>query len=154
MGNHIRNRKEEAIIRFDSGFNCAQSVLLSFSNELNLDKELALKLSCGFGGGMGRKQSVCGAISGGILVFGAKYGKSFSGNDKDEETTFIKTRELIDAFVQIHGTHLCIELLENCDLSTEEGQKKLNELDLRNKVCKECISTVVESLEEIIAVES
>lgn len=146
----MQNRKEEAIIQFDNGFNCAQSVLLSFSDELNLEKDIALKLSCGFGGGMGRKQNVCGAISGGILVIGAKYGKSSSGNDKDEEITFNKTRELIDSFVQIHGTHRCIELLQNCDLSTEEGQKKREELNLRNKVCKKCISTVVNKLETLI----
>lgn len=146
----MSNRKEEALYQFDNGFNCAQSVLHSFSDELNLDKDMVLKLSSGFGGGMGKKQEVCGAVSGGIFVIGAKYGKSIPGNDADEEITYNKTRELIDSFDQVHGNHMCIELLENCDLSTEEGQQRRNELDLRNKVCKQCISTVVDTLEKLI----
>jgi C_GCAxxG_C_C family probable redox protein len=143
----MKNRIETAISQFDNGFNCAQSVLSSFCDELNLDKEMALKLSCGFGGGMGRKQEVCGAVTGGIIAIGVK---NSLGTKEDVEITYSKTRELMDIFSKTHGAYSCKKLLKDCDLTTEEGKKNFNDLDLKNKVCKQCITTVVGHLEKII----
>jgi hypothetical protein len=52
------DKAEQAIAKFISGYNCAQSVLFSFCDDLNLDKNKALKIACGFGAGMGRKEEV------------------------------------------------------------------------------------------------
>ena len=54
-------RSEIAIAKFTQGFNCAQSIIYAFSDDLGIDKDTALKIACGFGAGMGRKQEVCGA---------------------------------------------------------------------------------------------
>jgi C_GCAxxG_C_C family probable redox protein len=59
------SKTDIAVQKFTSGYNCAQSVLSSFSNDLGLDENTPLKIACGFGAGMGRKQEVCGAVSGG-----------------------------------------------------------------------------------------
>jgi len=146
MKNHI----ETALFQFDNGFNCAQSVLYSFCDELNLDKDTALKLSCGFGGGMGRKGEICGAVTGGIIAIGTKYGKNSFGDKEDTEITYSKTQELMDIFINNYGTYICRKLIKDCDLTTEIGQKKFNDLDLKNKVCKNCITCAVEFLEEVI----
>ena len=39
------NRKEEAVQLFEGGFNCSQAVFSVFSNELSIDKEMALKIA-------------------------------------------------------------------------------------------------------------
>lgn len=52
------DKKEEALKIFGSGFNCSQAVLSVFCQELNYDRDLALKVSTGFGGGI-RKGEVC-----------------------------------------------------------------------------------------------
>ena len=64
----MKTRSELALKKFLSGYNCAQAVLFSFCDDLGFEQNTALKLACGFGAGMGRKQAVCGAISGGILA--------------------------------------------------------------------------------------
>jgi len=46
--------EEKAIGSFKSGLNCAQAVVSAYADELNFDNNLALSVSCGFGGGMGR----------------------------------------------------------------------------------------------------
>lgn len=148
----MKNRIEMAVSQFDNGFNCAQSVVTSFCEDLRIDKELALKLSCGFGSGMGRKEEVCGAVTGGIIIIGAKYGKNSQGDNEDTDITYSKTRELMDFFNKKHGTYFCRKLIKGCDLATEEGQNKFKELDIKNKVCKQCVSTVVEKLEEIVEI--
>ena len=43
-------------------------MLYAFREEGDLADETALKIACGFGAGMARKEEVCGAITGGILV--------------------------------------------------------------------------------------
>jgi hypothetical protein len=45
-------RKEEAMVLFEDGFNCCQAVFSVFSEELLIDRELALKVATGFGGGL------------------------------------------------------------------------------------------------------
>jgi C_GCAxxG_C_C family probable redox protein len=146
----IMERSEQAAAKFVSGFNCAQSVLFSFCDDLSLDKDEALKIACGFGGGMGRKEEVCGAVSGGIMVIGAKYGRGENDERKATEITYAKIRELMNQFAQRHGTYICRELLNGCELTTEEGQKTYLANEYFHKVCKPCVKSVVEILETII----
>lgn len=53
----------------DRHYNCAQSVLLPYAEELGIDREIAYDIANGFGGGM-KTGSVCGAITGGIMALG------------------------------------------------------------------------------------
>lgn len=144
-------RSEQAVAKFVSGFNCAQSVLFSFCDDLGLDKDNALKLACGFGAGMGRKEEVCGAVTGGIMVIGAKYGRGENDERKATEVTYAKIRELMDKFAQKHGTYICRQLLNGCELTSEEGQKTYLANDYFNQVCKPCVTSVVEILEVLIS---
>ena len=56
-------REESATKLFGSGFNCAQSVIAVFCEKYGMDKETALKISGGLGGGF-RSGDICGAVSG------------------------------------------------------------------------------------------
>jgi C_GCAxxG_C_C family probable redox protein len=136
--------------KFSEGYNCAQSVFYCFCDDLGFDKNTALKLATGLGGGMGRKEEVCGAVTGGIIVLGVKYGRGEKDDRGATELTYQKTRELMDRFTAKHGTFICRQLLGGCELMTEEGQKQLKENDMLNKVCKPCVESAVEILEEIM----
>ncbi len=57
------NKREKAESLFREGYNCAQSVILAFSDELPLDEDTLAKLASSFGAGMGRLREVCGAVS-------------------------------------------------------------------------------------------
>lgn len=66
---------EMAIELFLKGFNCSQSVVYGFREEIGLTDDAALKMTSGFGAGMGRKGELCGAVTGGILVLGMRHGR-------------------------------------------------------------------------------
>ena len=63
-------RGERAQQNFENGCNCAQAVLLAFSDLTGLDEKTAMKLAASFGGGMGRMREVCGAVSGMFMALG------------------------------------------------------------------------------------
>jgi len=55
---------------------------------------------------MGRKEEVCGAVTGGIIVIGAKYGRGEKDDRTATELTYRRTRDLMDKFVEKHGTFI------------------------------------------------
>jgi len=71
-------------------------VLYAFREESALADETALKIACGLGAGMGRKEEVCGAVTGGILVLGMRHGRGGRDERSAMELTYAKTRELMD----------------------------------------------------------
>ena len=52
------NHVEKGHYYHDRGFGCAQAVLAAFCEDFGLDVETALKISTGFGSGMGRVLSL------------------------------------------------------------------------------------------------
>ena len=48
----IEERVNQAVHNFESGYNCAQSVFLAYSDVFELDLELAKKMSVSFGGAL------------------------------------------------------------------------------------------------------
>jgi C_GCAxxG_C_C family probable redox protein len=145
---------EKAVGKMLEGYNCAQAVLYAGCDRLPLDKDAALRLACGLGAGMGRKQEVCGAVSGGILALGLRHGRGEKEDRSRTETTYAKTRELMDRFAAKHGSYRCRDLLGGCDLLTEEGQRHYKANDLLHKICIPCLQTVGEILEDMLPQES
>ena len=146
----MNSKIEIATEKFLDGYNCAQAVLYSFCEDLGFDKNTALKLACGFGAGMAREQEVCGAITGGIIALGLQHGRGEAQDSTPTEETYRKVRELMSQFESKHGSCICRNLLNGCDLQTPAGQQYFKENDLLNKTCKNCVQTVVKALEEIL----
>ena len=136
--------------KFVAGYNCAQSVLYAFGPELGLEGEISLKLATGLGAGMGRRGEVCGAVTGGILALGLKYGRGSRQERSATEETYQKTLDLMARFEQRHGSCLCRVLLDGCDLRTVEGQRYFKEHDLLHKTGMGCVQSVVETLAQIL----
>lgn len=68
----IVTKKEEMLaLRSDPAvhYNCAQSVLIPFAEELGITREQANALAAQFGSGMGCG-SVCGAVTGALMALG------------------------------------------------------------------------------------
>ena len=79
-GEDMTEHSKIAKALFKEGYNCCQAVVLAFSDVTNVDKDLALKSSSSFGGGMGRLREVCGALTGTFVVAGVLFGYT---NPKD-----------------------------------------------------------------------
>ena len=142
-------RIEKAISSFRGDFNCAQSVLSSFAQQYGLDKDTALKLATGFGGGMGRMQNTCGAVSGAFMVIGLKYGMGLDGDMEARDKTYELVREFTKRFQEINGSIKCIELL-GCDINTLEGKEYYDQNNFFEKKCCEYVKNSAKILDEIL----
>jgi C_GCAxxG_C_C family probable redox protein len=143
-------RTEVAINIFEDGFNCAQSVVAAFLEETGLPERTAYRIACGFGAGMGRRQQTCGAITGGIMVIGMKYGRDAGRTDRDKEKTYQVVVDFMHEFEKRHATTECRDLL-GCDLTTVEGKKHSEASHLHSTVCVECVKDAVTILDGLLA---
>ena len=107
--------------KFHTGYNCAQSVLVSFVPQLNIDENTALQISSGFGAGMGRTQKTCGALTGAYMALSLKYGKQHPNDEFSEDKVVELIQDFTNKFQEEHGFTNCRDLLK-VDLNTEEGQ--------------------------------
>jgi C_GCAxxG_C_C family probable redox protein len=133
---------------FLSGYNCAQSVLLSFASDLHYSEELAQKLAAGFGGGMGKTQHTCGAVTGAIMVLGLINGERVNNNEDLKISSYGSVKELMATFTRAYGTTQCNKLI-GCDLNTPEGSAKFQEENMMENICAGCVEKAVEIVESI-----
>jgi len=142
----MKAKTEIAVEKFLSGYNCAQAVLYAYGPNLGLDTETALKVATGFGGGLGGSGETCGAVTGGVLALGLKYGRGAQQDRSVADVAYQKTRDLMAAFEQAHGSCCCRTLLGGCDLRTPQGRQQFKDQDLHHKTCAKCVQTVGEIL--------
>jgi C_GCAxxG_C_C family probable redox protein len=141
--------EKKALSTFRAGLNCSQAVLTAYSDEMKFDENLALSVSCGFGGGMGRLQQTCGAVTGSYMVLGIHNCKLFSDNKERKEATYVMVQKFSERFININGSTDCLSLL-NVDLRTEEGHRKAVENNLFGTVCEKCISDSIAIIDDLI----
>lgn len=140
------NNKDWIEEKFKSGLNCSQVVALYFAKKYGYDEKAFIKATCGFGGGM-RKGEVCGAVSGGILAIGMKYGNEAGEDSESKKNCHMKTVEFEDEFIKKNGSIICRDLLK-CDISTEEGMQAAATANLFHTICPKMILSAIEILEE------
>lgn len=121
-------RGEQAEQNFRAGYNCAQAVVLAFSDDMNADKETLLMAAHPFGGGMGRLRLTCGAVSGAVMCLGIFF------PEKSKSELYALVQEFCRRFEEKNGSVICGTLLTgagigadkspNAEARTEEYYKK------------------------------
>ena len=102
---------EKARSLFLSGYNCAQAVAAAFAEEAGMTEEQMLRLSGGFGGGMGGLRLVCGAVSGMFMVESLMHGYSDSGDMEGKKSLYAAEQRMAARFTEKYDTLNCRELL-------------------------------------------
>ncbi len=134
---------------FLRGFNCAQAVFSTYSSELGLDTELALRIAGGFGGGMGLIGETCGAVTGAIMLIGLKHGKVVAEDDAAKEKTYALVQEYKRRFMDLHGSVRCTELL-GFDISKKDEMLQARESGLFKSLCPRLVKDSALIVEELL----
>jgi C_GCAxxG_C_C family probable redox protein len=135
---------------FNSGFSCSQAVLAAFCEDYGLDKKLALKMACSFGGGMSHLGEVCGAVTGALMVLGLKYGQDDEEDKHSKAVNFLLVKDFVARFRKLNGSISCKELIEY-DISDEKQLTAARQTDVFQTKCASYVKNAVNLLEEIIS---
>ena len=149
----MESRREKAIQLFKEGYNCSQAVFAVFCDDYHIPKEMALKLSSSFGGGMGRMREVCGAVSGMFMVAGLETGATDGRDSEGKKKNYDLVQKLAAKYREKNGSIICRDLL---GLSQEGTQKVFTDTkpEERTKMyynkrpCVELVGDAVDILEK------
>lgn len=105
---------------------------LSFKEYLGYQDSIVPKLATGFGGGVGLKGSLCGALTGSVMAIGMKIGRDDPKDRKAALNVYEKCREFWDQFEKEFGSGDCYKLIgyhldspeENKQWSASGGREK------------------------------
>jgi len=96
---------------------------LSLKDYLGIENDLVSRMATGFGGGIGRKGSLCGAFTGSIMAIGMKMGRTDPKDKRAVSKVYTKCQEFWNQFEKEFGSNLCFDLT-GAHLDREEERQK------------------------------
>ena len=137
----MSERSDRGVELFKSGFNCAQAVVGAFAKELGLDEKTAMKVSAGFGGGVGRTGEICGALSGAAIVAGMLYGATEGSDAESKARTYEEIQRIIKLFKEKNIFVTCRELKD----PPADG-----EMSYRRRPCAQLVEDAILITEKVL----
>ena len=144
------NHETKARELFKDGYNCAQAVLLAFSDVTGLDEKTACMLSASFGGGMGRLREVCGAASGAFMVAGLLYGPTDPNDHNSKMNHYALIQHLAAEFKKENGSYICRELLELPAGPSDPEPEKRTEAYYHRRSCGDYVGIAARIMDRYI----
>lgn len=142
---------EKAKALFTSGYNCAQAVVAAFSDVTGIDFEASVKLSSGFGGGMGRMREVCGAVSGMFMVLNAVEGYTSPTDNVAKMELYAKVQRLAEEFKKKNGSIICREIVGDSVTSTPIPTERTGEF-YKKRPCGEYVEMAADIVADYLGI--
>ena len=149
MGN-IAQTAEKRVVE---GFSCSQSVFSAFAEAEGINLEIALRIASSFGAGMARMGDTCGAVTGGMMVLGMKFGRTVADDTDAKEKNYRLVHEFVDRFNERFESCTCRDLLGFEPGAPEVSQRFADDPELEKR-CAGFVREASEILEEIIEREA
>lgn len=134
---------------FNRGYNCAQSVFVPHALALGIDRDTALKVPAGFGGGMVRRGETCGALSGALMALGLYYGQDSKNPPESKEKCYSLCQRFIEDFEKRKKSINCSDLM-GFDMSDPGLRSKAGEQGKFDTICTGLVEFSLELLEEYL----
>ena len=148
-------RKEKAMAYFRQGYNCAQAVVLAFADLTDMDEATLSRMSCSFGGGMGRLREVCGTVTGMFLVTGLLRGYDGAETGEVKAAHYARIQALAREFEKQNGSIICRELLALRQKHRDDPPPEARtEAYYAGRPCAELVGSAAEILENYLAIDS
>ena len=98
----------------EDGFHCSQCVFPYAAFRLGMDRDEALRLSAGLGGGCFHGDS-CGAVTGAAMALSIVFGFDRPNAEEADKLLIEKVHEFQKRFLEENGSLLCRQLLGGYD---------------------------------------
>ena len=153
----LESRIQRAVELFMQGYGCCQSVLCAFADRYGLDEEMALRISAGFGGGVGRMRMMCGTCSALVILAGLEKGQTRGEDREGKAACYQLVRQLLETFRQRNGSIICAELLQMNGVKAETNTSQPDERNAeyyRVRPCARKVESAARVFAEWIASDS
>ncbi len=144
------SRGEKAKQLFLKGYNCAQAVLIAFSDMTGLDEKTSALIASGFGGGIGRMREVCGTLCGAFMAAGIINGYDKPADFDNKARTYKMIQELAARFKEKNGSIICKELLGLKSAENTYIPEKRTAEYYKKRPCPELAKQAADILEEYL----
>ena len=145
------DRIKKAKDLFESGCNCSQAVICAYSDLFGMDETTAMRVSEGFGGGMGRMRLTCGAVSGMFMLAGLKYGKGIPNDLETRTKVYDTVQKMAKEFEEMNGTIVCGDLLGiNKPNDTGAVPTERNSEFYKKRPCVGCVEDCAKIVEKYL----
>ncbi|MGE5404894.1 MAG: C-GCAxxG-C-C family protein [Candidatus Saccharibacteria bacterium] len=120
MHDQIQTLKEKAEELYKTGqYLCSEAIFIVVNEYLGQPiSNDAVKLASGFPVGMGGAGCACGALTGGVMALGLKYGRTLPGQEAPD--MFPKAKELHDWFKKEFKSTCCSVLIKKVEFGGQE----------------------------------
>ena len=115
----MTDHSEIALNHFLNGMTCAQAVLCAFEDVTGLDRDTAMKVAASFGGGLGGRRDVCGALTGALMALGLVKGWTTPGDGEAKKAHYARTQALARGFEEKEGAIACRALLNAAGITPQ-----------------------------------
>jgi len=133
----------------DAGYNCVQSVIGAFADQIDIPLEKLIAVGTGLGGGIGAThEEICGAASGAIIVLSLIFPFVDGDDTARKKHCYSISKEFRKRFQDVFGHTICNELLKSRPDVTEKT-KSAARLGMTHH-CDIMIVTAVEIVEEML----
>ncbi len=102
-------RAARALENHKCGYNCAQAVACAFADKTYMKEADLLRLTEGFGGGMGCMDGTCGAVTGAVMI-------ASLAQTKEDSDVYIRggagkfSKQIVTEFGKKNGSVVCREI--------------------------------------------
>ena len=118
----MEDRVQLAVSLFKEGYNCSQAVVAAFADLYGIERDMALRISASFGGGIGRMRMTCGAACGLFQLIGLETGAVDGADREGKSANYEAVQQVARLFAQENGGLTCSELLglaKNTSISSQ-----------------------------------
>ena len=123
-----------------------QAFVATYADAVGFPRETAMKIACGFSGGIGLTGEVCSMITGAVMLLGLKNGPANISQKESYEKTVELAKQFSKDFREHHQTVICRELIQ-FDISTPEQYAKAHEIEGIWHICFQGAKTIADLLE-------
>lgn len=103
-------RVAKGVAYFKQGYNCSQSVALTFADWYEVPEGLMARISASYGGGIGRMRETCGSALGIFMLAGLEVATEYADAEVKAKN-YAVVQQLAANFREKTGSIVCKELL-------------------------------------------
>ncbi|MFW9915129.1 MAG: C-GCAxxG-C-C family protein [Candidatus Thorarchaeota archaeon] len=136
----------------EKGFLCSEAVLLATCALLGIENDIIPQIATGFGAGIGRHGSVCGAVSGAIISLGLRFGRKTPETQQatNGKRPYWYASEFLSKFMESRKSYSCNNLT-GCDISKPEGLAKYRKENHWETTCRDLIGEATSLVYDMLA---